>query len=115
MDDSDDKVESSTEVPNASTYDNNTIAGLNGQIDELKRELESVKKKLLKTEFERDNALKNAQNLKSEVKELSKKLQEERKKNLENKRKDDSRRIQGWLIVCLRLCGWVDGWVFYNK
>jgi len=94
MDDSDDKVESSTEVPNASTYDNNTIADLNGQIEELKRELESVKKKLLKTEFERDNALKNAENLKSEVKELSKKLQEERKKKLENKRKDDSKRIQ---------------------
>lgn len=95
MDDGEDKVESPTEVSNASSSENYTIAGLKSQIDELKRELETVRKKLHKAEFERDNAQKNSENLKSEVKALSKKLQEERKKNAERKGKNNGEQIQG--------------------
>lgn len=113
MEDGDSKVESSTEVSSDAAAQYDRISDLNSQIDELKRELEAVKKKLHKAEFERDSAQRNAENLKGEVRELSKKLQEERKKTAESRRENSNalqnyKEIRGSLLWVLsvnsRIC-----------
>ena len=88
MDVTESKLESSIEASSDITSEKDAVANLNNQIDELKRELDAVKKKLQKAEFERDSAWKGVENLKSEVKELSKKLHGERKRNAEGTRKN---------------------------
>lgn len=57
MEDRDNKVESSTKVSSDAEVQDDIITDLNSKINELKRELEAVKKKLNKAEFERDSAL----------------------------------------------------------
>lgn len=92
MDENEDKEGNWNNSCNGDPTENNTDDCLKRQVDGLKRDVESLKKKLHKAEFERDNALKNVANLKDQVKDLSRKLQEEKKKNVDNKRgSDDSK------------------------
>ena len=58
MDVTESKLESSIEASSDITSEKDAVANLNNQIDELKRELDAVKKKLQKAEFERDSARK---------------------------------------------------------
>lgn len=89
MDESEDKEGNWNNSCKGDPTENNTDDCLKRQVDDLKRDVESLKKKLHKAEFERDNALKNVANLKDQVKDLSRKLQEEKKKNVDNKRGSD--------------------------
>ena len=89
MEDEDEMGESSAKEASLTAAQNDKIADLNSEVDELKRELEAVKKKLRKSEFERDSAQRGVENLKTEVKELSKKFQEEKRKTAKGRSKSN--------------------------
>lgn len=89
MEDENRKLEGSAKDLDAASLKDDKIAELNGQITELKRELEAASKKLRKAEFERDSAQRSVENLKTEARDLGKKLQEERKKTLEGRNKSN--------------------------
>lgn len=94
MEEGEDKKGNSNKSCSDSTTEGDADADLKRQIDDLKCDVESLQKKLRKAEFERDNALKNVENLKSEVKDLSRRLQEEKKKNAGIKRRNEAERMQ---------------------
>ena len=98
MEEGEDKKGNSNKSCSDSTTEGDADADLKRQIDDLKCDVESLQKKLRKAEFERDNALKNVENLKSEVKDLSRRLQEEKKKNAGIKRRNEAERMQGLLF-----------------
>ena len=81
MDEQEEDEETATRLQEKNKNLENKLEQLNGQLRSFTSQLESVKRKLKKTEFERDSFHSQMESLKEIIKKLSKELHEEKKKN----------------------------------